>query len=158
MEHPVTELVTGLDLVQWQLRIAAGERLTVRQEDVRWEGSAIECRIYAEDPAKNFLPSPGRLTAFEVPNSVPGVRIDTGFRENDAITHYYDPMIAKVIAHGSNRAAAISAMVSALEGLRIEGLKTNIHFLRKVLVHPEFRAGNSFTRFVDTYMTELLAS
>jgi 3-methylcrotonyl-CoA carboxylase alpha subunit len=159
VEHPVTEMITGLDLVELQIRFAGGEDLSAfTQTLIASSGHAIECRIYAEDPSKNFLPSPGRLTGFEVPNPARGVRVETGFREGDTITHYYDPMIAKVIAHDSNRAAAIGAMVSALEGLRIEGLKTNIHFLRKVLVHPEFRAGNSFTRFVDTYMSELLAS
>ncbi len=159
VEHPVTEMITGRDLVELQIRLASGEDLSaLTQASIVASGHAVECRIYAEDPSRNFLPSPGRLTAFEVPNSVPGIRIDTGFREGDAITYYYDPMIAKVIAHGPNREAALSAMGAALDGFRIEGLKTNIGFLRKVLVHPEFRAGNSFTRFVDTYMTELLAN
>ena len=104
------------------------------------------------------MPSPGPLTVFKVPNPAPGIRIDTGFCEGDAITYYYDPMIAKVIVHGPSREAALSKMRAALDEFQIEGVKTNLGLLRKMLVHPEFRAGNTFTRFVDTYMTELLAN
>jgi 3-methylcrotonyl-CoA carboxylase alpha subunit len=158
VEHPVTEMITGLDLVELQIRFAGGEDLSaLTQDSIVASGHAIECRIYAEDPARNFMPSPGRLTTFEVP-AVAGVRIDTGFRPGDAITHYYDPMIAKIIAHGPDREAALNAMATALNGFRIEGLKTNLGFLRKVLAHREFRAGKIFTRFVDTYLEELLAN
>jgi 3-methylcrotonyl-CoA carboxylase alpha subunit len=159
VEHAVTEMITGLDLVELQIKLASGDELHgLTQTFIAASGHAIECRIYAEDPSRNFLPSPGRLTGFEAPNLMPGIRIDTGFREGDTITYYYDPMIAKVIAHGANREAALDSMTTALNRFRIDGPKTNIGFLRKLLVHPEFRAGNTFTRFVDTYMTELLAS
>jgi 3-methylcrotonyl-CoA carboxylase alpha subunit len=159
VEHPVTEMITGLDLVELQIRLAAGENLSaLTQNSIDASGHAIECRIYAEDPARNFMPSPGRLTAFELPEAAAGVRVDTGFRPGDAITYYYDPMIAKLIAHGPNREASLRAMDTALNGFRIEGIKTNIDFLRKVLAHREFRTGKSFTRFVDSHMTELLVN
>jgi 3-methylcrotonyl-CoA carboxylase alpha subunit len=159
VEHPVTEMITGLDLVELQIRLAGGdEQFELKQSSIEASGHAIECRIYAEDPARNFMPSPAPLTTFEVPYAISGVRIDTGFRPGDAITYHYDPMIAKVIAHGPHREAALRAMETALNEFRIEGPKTNLGFLRKVLAHREFRAGNSFTRFVDAHMSELLAN
>jgi 3-methylcrotonyl-CoA carboxylase alpha subunit len=159
VEHPVTEMITGLDLVELQIRLAGKDPLSaLTQNSIMAAGHALECRIYAEDPSRNFMPSPGPLTVFKVPNPAPGIRIDTGFCEGDAITYYYDPMIAKVIVHGPSREAALSKMRAALDEFQIEGVKTNLGLLRKMLVHPEFRAGNTFTRFVDTYMTELLAN
>jgi acetyl-CoA carboxylase biotin carboxylase subunit len=159
VEHPVTEMNTGLDLVELQIRLARGDDLSfLSQGAVRAEGHAIECRIYAENPAKNFLPSPGPLTVFKPPQQAGDIRVDTGFREGDKVTFHYDPMITKVIAHGADRPAALARMSAALEDFRVEGVPTNIPFLRKVLSHPAFGAGRTFTRFVDTYMTELLAN
>jgi 3-methylcrotonyl-CoA carboxylase alpha subunit len=157
VEHPVTEMTTGLDLVELQIRLARGEDLPdLTQERLAPAGHAIECRVYAENPAKNFMPSPGPLTAFVPPVDLPGIRIDAGFRQGDKITFYYDPMIAKVIAHGSDRSAAIARLDAALAEFKIEGLTTNIAFLRKVLAHPDFAAGRTFTRFVDSHLQELL--
>src|SRR5262245_11718994 len=157
VEHPVTEMTTGLDLVELQLRLALGDDLSdLTQERIKASGHAIECRIYAENPAKSFLPSPGPLTVFESPSGLPGIRIDTGFRQGDKITFYYDPMITKVIAHGRDRAEAIARMRAALDNFKVEGLATNIAFLLKVLNHPAFHAGETFTRFVDSHLKELL--
>ena len=159
VEHPVTEMTTALDLVELQIRLARGDDLSsLRQESIKASGHAIECRVYAENPAKNFLPSPGPLTIFAPPNARPGIRIDTGFRQGDRVTFHYDPMITKAIAHGRDREEAIARMAAALEAFKVEGVATNIGFLRKVLAHPAFRAGNTFTRFVDTYATELLTN
>jgi 3-methylcrotonyl-CoA carboxylase alpha subunit len=157
VEHPVTEMTTGLDLVELQLRLALGDDLLdLVQERIKASGHAIECRIYAENPAKGFLPSPGRLTVFKLPSCLPGIRIDTGFRQGDNIAYYYDPMITKVITHGRDRAEAIARMTAALDNFKVEGLATNIAFLRKVLSHPAFHAGETFTRFVDSHLKELL--
>jgi len=157
VEHPVTEMTTGLDLVELQIRLARGGDLSdLTQARIAASGHAIECRIYAENPARNFLPSPGPLTVFEPPTGFTGIRIDSGVRQGDKIPFHYDPMIAKVIAHGSDRAEAISRMAAALDRFRIEGFATNLGFLRKVLVHPAFRAGETFTRFVDSHLQELL--
>jgi 3-methylcrotonyl-CoA carboxylase alpha subunit len=157
VEHPVTEMVTGLDLVELQLRLARGDDLAwLRQDRIRAEGHAIECRIYAETPARNFLPSPGTLTAFAPPPAELGLRTDTGFRQGDKVTFHYDPLIAKLIAHGADRAAAIERMARALESFRVEGVATNIGFLRRVMVHPAFRAGDTPTGFVATHREDLL--
>ncbi len=159
VEHPVTEMTTGLDLVALQIRLARGDDLAaLTQDSIKATGHAIECRIYAENPARNFLPSPGPLAVFETPNGLPGIRIDTGFCQGDKITFYYDPMITKAIAHGRDREEAVGRMAAALDAFKVEGLATNIAFLRKILVHPAFRAGQTFTRFVDTYLTELLTN
>ncbi|ATB27811.1 acetyl-CoA carboxylase biotin carboxylase subunit [Melittangium boletus] len=147
VEHPVTELTTGLDLIAWQLRIAAGERLTVRQEDVRRRGAALEFRIYAEDPVR-FLPSPGPLRVFQPPSGE-GVRLDSGYAEGDLVTPHYDPMIAKLIVSGATRAEAIERSIHALEGFRIEGIKTNIPLHLRILRDPVFRAGELNTRFLE---------
>jgi acetyl/propionyl-CoA carboxylase alpha subunit len=159
VEHPVTEMTTGLDLVALQIRLARGDDLAaLTQDSIKASGHAIECRIYAENPAKNFLPSPGPLAVFKTPNGLPGIRIDTGFRQGDKITFHYDPMITKAIAHGRDREEAVERMAAALDAFKVEGLATNIALLRKILVHPAFRAGQTFTRFVDTYLTELLTN
>jgi acetyl-CoA carboxylase biotin carboxylase subunit len=149
VEHPVTELTTGLDLIGWQLRIAAGEQLTVRQEDVKRRGAALEFRIYAEDPVK-FFPSPGPLKVF-VPPTGEGVRLDAGYAEGNIVTPNYDPMIAKLIVSGATRAEAIERSIAALEQFRIEGIKTNIPLHLRILRAPAFRAGELDTRFLENH-------
>jgi acetyl-CoA carboxylase biotin carboxylase subunit len=150
VEHPVTELVTGLDLVQWQLRIAAGERLTVRQEDVRWEGSAIECRIYAEDPERQFMPSPGRITRLKEPAG-PGVRLDSGIYEGWEVPVEYDPLLAKLAVGGPSREAAVVRMKRALGEYVIAGIATNREFFREIMDDAGFRAGTLSTAFLDDF-------
>jgi acetyl-CoA/propionyl-CoA carboxylase biotin carboxyl carrier protein len=149
VEHPVTEMVTGVDIVQWQLRIAQGEPLTLRQEDVRFGGHAIECRILAEDPARRFQPLPGLLTAYQEPEGE-GVRVDGGYRAGDAIPTQYDSLIAKLIAHGPTRDAAIDRMERALTAYTIAGVPTTIPFHAAALAHPFFRDGEATTRFIET--------
>jgi 3-methylcrotonyl-CoA carboxylase alpha subunit len=148
VEHPVTEAVTGLDLVEWQFRVAAGEPMPVRQEDIRLDGHAVEARLYAEDPERGFLPSTGTLHALRLPDGE-GIRIDSGVRAGDAVTPYYDPMIAKVIGWGENRDAAIDRVRAALAETQIEGLVTNRDFLIAVMDDEAFRAGRVWTGFVD---------
>ncbi len=150
VEHPVTELVTGLDLVQWQLRIAAGERLTVRQEDVRWEGSAIECRIYAEDPERQFMPSPGRITRLKEPAG-PGVRLDSGIYEGWEVPVEYDPLLAKLAVWGLSREAAVARMKRALTEYVIAGIATNREFFGEIMDDAGFRAGALSTAFLDEF-------
>ena len=149
VEHPVTELTTGLDLVQWQIRIAAGEHFPYQQEQLTQHGHAIECRIYAEDPASGFLPSTGKLLQFIEPRG-PGIRVDSGFRAGDTVTHFYDPMLAKLIVHAENRKAAIQKMGAALRDFVVHGVTTNIDFLQDVLSHPDFADGKVSTRWVET--------
>jgi acetyl/propionyl-CoA carboxylase alpha subunit len=155
VEHPVTEMVTGLDIVKLQFAVAAGEPLPFGQTDVRQRGHAIECRIYAEDPRNNFLPAIGRVLKFTPPEG-PGIRVDSGVQSGDAITIHYDPMIAKVIVYDATREAAISRMCDALSRTVILGTTTNIPFLRALLGHPTFSAGEVDTRFVDDHLDELL--
>ncbi|MDQ2916902.1 MAG: biotin carboxylase N-terminal domain-containing protein [Casimicrobiaceae bacterium] len=157
VEHPVTEMTTGLDLVAMQIELAQGTLAPVEQRDVRHRGHAIECRIYAENPAKNFRPSPGTLARFELPAREEGVRIETGFRTGDRITVFYDPMIAKVICRAATRGAAIDRMLAALAATSIEGLATNVPFLMATINHPAFREGKVFTGFIDAYMQELVS-
>ncbi len=149
VEHPVTELTTGLDLIGWQLRIASGERLTVRQEDVKRRGAALEFRIYAEDPVKYF-PSPGPLKVY-VPPTGEGVRLDSGYAEGNTVTPNYDPLIAKLIVSGATRAEAIERSVAALQSFRIEGIKTNIPLHLRIVQDPAFRAGELDTRFLEKH-------
>lgn len=156
VEHPVTELVTGTDLVAAQLRLAAGEDLGNSHERTSPNGHAIEARLYAENPAKRFLPSPGKLSRFDLPQDLPGVRIDTGLRAGDTVTPFYDPMIAKIIAHGPDRTTAIARMRSALDAVQIEGLATNRDFLRTVMTDPGFVAGDVWTGFVDANLSRLM--
>ena len=148
VEHPVTELVTGLDLVEQMIRIAAGEALEFGQEDVQMSGHALECRIYAEDPSRGFLPSVGRLTSFRPPLDELNVRLDTGVEEGSEISIYYDPMIAKLCAHGADRRIAMTAMQAALDGFRIEGLDHNLLFLSAIMANPAFEAGDTTTDFI----------
>ena len=157
VEHPITEMVTDLDLVELQLRLAGGDTLPVRsQADVQATGHALECRLYAERPAKGFLPAPGILARFETPASNGDVRIDTGVRSGDRITHYYDPMIAKVIVSGADRERSIDRMQAVLHAITIEGVETNLAFLQRVLGHPAYQAGEVYTAFVERYKPDLL--
>jgi 3-methylcrotonyl-CoA carboxylase alpha subunit len=153
VEHPVTEAITGLDLVEWQLRIAAGERLTIDQQDVRATGHAIEARVYAENPRSGFLPSIGRLLHVAFPG---GVRVDTGVATGDEVTVHYDPMLAKVIAHAADRAAAVAALDASLGATEIAGVEHNVGFLRRVLAHPAFLRGAYTTGLIDQAGDSLL--
>jgi acetyl/propionyl-CoA carboxylase alpha subunit len=149
VEHPVTEFVTGIDLVHWQIRVAAGEPFPFAQSHFTQRGHAIECRIYAEDPANGFLPSTGKLLQFIEPRA-PGIRVDSGFTAGDEVTHFYDPLLAKLIVHAENREAAIQRMQAALEEFVVHGVVTNIDFLQAVLAHPDFTNGKVSTRWVET--------
>ncbi|MCA9545857.1 MAG: hypothetical protein KC613_15745, partial [Myxococcales bacterium] len=150
VEHPVTEAITGVDLIGWQLRIAAGEPLTLQQADLAISGAAVECRLYAEDPARKFMPQPGHLGAF-VPPTGEGVRVDVGVTAHQPVTPYYDPMIAKLMAVAPDRATALARAKSALEGFVIEGLTTNRDFVAEVLGTPEVQAGDFDTGWLENY-------
>jgi acetyl-CoA carboxylase biotin carboxylase subunit len=150
VEHPVTELVTGLDLVQLQFRVAAGEPLPFEQHEISWRGSALECRIYAEDPNNGFLPSPGRVTQLERPTG-PGVRLDSGIYPGWDIPIEYDPLLAKLSTWAETRQGAIARMGRALAEYYIAGTKTNITFFRQILEDPEFQAGHLHTGFIDEF-------
>ncbi len=157
VEHPVSEMLTGIDLVGCQLRLARGDALDdLDGGAVRVSGHAIECRLYAERPAKRFLPSPGRIDALCWPEAHADLRIDTGVRAGDAVTPHYDPLLAKLVARGPSRAAALARMARALDDTRIEGLSTNRDFLRRLVAHPRFRAGRISTGFVDAHLAELV--
>ena len=148
VEHPVTEEITGQDLVEWQLRVASGEPIPVAQEDLSIHGWAMETRLYAEDPAKGFLPSIGKLDTFELGGDVPGLRIDTGVAQGAEISPFYDPMIAKVIAHGATRDEARERLAEALDDSAVWPLKTNAGFLVKALAHPDFAAARLDTGLI----------
>ena len=148
VEHPVTEFITGLDLVELMIRVAAGEKLPLAQSDVKRSGWAIECRINAEDPFRNFLPSTGRLVRFQPPKESADVRVDTGVQEGGEIPMYYDSMIAKLIVHGADRHEAIAKMREALDGFVIRGISSNIPFQAALLAHPKFVAGDFNTGFI----------
>jgi 3-methylcrotonyl-CoA carboxylase alpha subunit len=148
VEHPITEMVVGLDLVQWQLRVAAGERLPFDQKDLQQHCHAIECRLYAEDPASGFLPQTGRLLRFIQPQG-PGVRVDTGFTSGDEISLHYDPLIAKIITSGEDRMNMIRRMQNALRETVVLGITTNWQFLQDVLEHPMFQAGDFYTTWIE---------
>jgi len=149
VEHPVTEMVTGVDLIKEQIRIAAGMPLRLQQKDITVKGHAIECRINAEDPEKNFLPSPGQISLFHLPGG-PGVRVDSSAYQGYVIPPYYDSLIAKLIVWDEDREAAVSRMIRALEEFEIEGIKTTIPFHLEVLNNPYFRKGEVFTNFIQT--------
>jgi acetyl-CoA carboxylase biotin carboxylase subunit len=151
VEHPVTEEVTGLDLVRLQLLVAQGERLPLRQEDVALRGHAIEARIYAEDPRTDFLPSTGTLVAWDEAHG-PGIRWESGVRAGSAVTIHYDPMLAKVIAHAPTRREAVARLARALADTRVHGVRTNVPLLLEVLAHPEFVAGRFDTHFLGTHV------
>jgi acetyl-CoA carboxylase biotin carboxylase subunit len=150
VEHPVTEMITGVDLVKEQIQIARGEKISFRQEDLRIHGHAIELRVYAEDPLNNFLPDIGKLEVYQLPQGE-GVRVDDGFDEGMDIPIYYDPMIAKLIAHGHNRADAIQKLKKAIEDYQIKGVKTTLPFGTFVLNHAAFTTGDFDTKFVENY-------
>ncbi|MFY9912386.1 MAG: acetyl-CoA carboxylase biotin carboxylase subunit, partial [Candidatus Sulfotelmatobacter sp.] len=148
VEHPVTELITGLDLVHLQIRIAAGEKLPFKQDDVRIRGHAIECRIYAEDPDNNYFPSPGRITLLLAPSG-PGIRRDSGMYEGWNVPIDYDPLLAKLIGYGTDREQAISRLTRALNEYFVGGIKTNISLFRRILCDPDFQAAKLDTGFLD---------
>jgi len=150
VEHPVTEMITGLDLVEWQLRVASGEPLPLAQADIRRSGHAVEARLYAEDPERGFLPSTGRLQRLRYADGLDHVRVDSGVREGDEVTVHYDPMIAKVIAWAPDRAAALERLRSALERTEVEGVRTNARFLWEILGAEPVRAGDVSTRLLET--------
>jgi len=148
VEHPVTELITGLDLVELMIRVAAGEKLPFQQKDVKLEGWAVEARVYAEDPFRNFLPSTGRLVKYREPQPGPDVRVDTGVFEGGEISMFYDPMIAKLCSYGPTRNAAIDRMRRALDEFYVRGVSHNVPFLAALMAHPRFVAGNLTTNFI----------
>ena len=157
VEHPVTEMVTGTDLVEWQIRVAAGEPLPAGQAELSMVGHAVEARIYAEDPQGGFLPATGTLALLAAPPSSSHVRIDSGVREGDAITPYYDPMIAKVIAHGDDRRMALDRLAGALRRFEVAGVTTNVPFLSRLVADSGFRAGDVDTGLIDRALDTLLA-
>jgi acetyl-CoA carboxylase biotin carboxylase subunit len=148
VEHPVTEMVTGLDIVKWMIRIANGDKLPFKQKSIAMNGHAIECRVYAEDPEMNFIPSPGTIV-YVRPPSGPGIRIDSSIYSGSEITPYYDPMISKLIAWGETREATIRKMISALKEFVVLGVKTNIGFLLRVMANDEFKKGAIDTGFIE---------
>jgi len=152
VEHPVTELITGIDLVKEQIRIARGEAISFKQEDLEINGHAVELRVYAEDPATNFLPDIGTLQTYITPKG-PGIRVDDGFEQGMEIPIYYDPMIAKLIAYGKDRTEAIERMVRAINEYQITGITTTLGFGRFVMQHEAFTSGNFDTHFVKKYFT-----
>lgn len=156
VEHPVTEMITGQDLVEWQFRVASGEPLPKLQDELAINGHALEVRLYAEDPAKGFFPSPGVLHHLRLPAASGHVRVDTGVRSGDEVTMFYDPMIAKVIAWGSDRADAIRHLSRAITDIEVIGLKTNAAFLGEVARHPAFRAGELDTAFIERHQDDLV--
>lgn len=153
VEHPITEMTTGIDLAKWQLKIASGEKLIIKQNDLIQRGHAIECRIYAEDPSNGFLPSVGTLSRVEVATG-PYIRNDTGIYSGMEVTSYYDPMLAKLITYAENRSDNINKMIWALSHYIILGVTTNISFLKEVLSHDEFRKGNVTTHFIENYFKD----
>ncbi len=157
VEHPVTEMTTGEDLVEWQLRVAAGERLPKLQPDISSGGHAIEVRLCAENPANQFLPETGRIGILRAPREADGrVRLDTGVREGDEVSVFYDPMIAKLVAHGADRAEAARTLAGALAETALLGVKTNLAFLERLVAHPAFLAGETDTGFIERHRAELI--
>ncbi|MFI5088379.1 MAG: acetyl-CoA carboxylase biotin carboxylase subunit, partial [Terriglobales bacterium] len=153
VEHPVTELVTGLDLVHLQIRIAAGEPLPFQQQDIVLRGHAIECRIYAEDPDNNYFPSPGRISLLEIPAG-PGIRRDTGIYEGWTVPIDYDPLLAKLIGYGSDRDQAIHRLQRALYEYVVAGIKTNITLFQRILQDADFRAGKLDTGYLERLLSK----
>uniref|UniRef100_A0A8C6TS29 Methylcrotonoyl-CoA carboxylase 1 (alpha) n=1 Tax=Neogobius melanostomus TaxID=47308 RepID=A0A8C6TS29_9GOBI len=155
VEHPVSEMITGTDLVEWQLRVAAGERLPLLQDDIILKGHSFEARIYAEDPNNDFLPGAGPLLHLSTPEADENTRIETGVREGDEVSAHYDPMIAKLVVWGEDRAAALKKLRYCLRQYNIVGLNTNIDFLLSLSSHPEFEAGNVTTSFIPQHYADL---
>jgi 3-methylcrotonyl-CoA carboxylase alpha subunit len=156
VEHPVTEMVTGLDLVEWQLRVAAGEPLPLAQDDIVQRGHAIEVRLYAEDPARNFLPGSGTLEKLRLPHPTAHVRLDGGVVEGDKVTIFYDPMIAKLIVHEADRSSALATLREALADTEIVGPKSNVEFLEKLIRHPVVTEARIDTGYLDRHLDEVL--
>jgi propionyl-CoA carboxylase alpha chain len=150
VEHPVTELITGLDLVEMQIKVARGEALTVQQSDLKIKGHAMELRVYAEDPLNDFLPSVGHLDVYQLPEGK-GIRVDNGFEQGMDIPIYYDPMLAKLITYGETREEAIEIMINAIDNYLVEGVQTTLPFGKHVMEHDAFRSGNFDTHFVKKY-------
>ena len=150
VEHPVTELITGLDLVEMQIKVARGEALTIKQEDLKIKGHAMELRVYAEDPLNDFLPSVGHLDVYQLPEGT-GIRVDNGFEQGMDIPIYYDPMLAKLITYGDTREEAIEIMINAIDNYLVEGVQTTLPFGKYVMEHDAFRSGNFDTHFVKKY-------
>ncbi len=157
VEHPVTELITGIDLVEWQLRVAFGEALPLKQDEIRLNGHAIEARVYAENPTRNFMPSVGRISTWRMPTETGGLRIDAGYREGDTVSPYYDAMLAKVIAWAPTRDGAIERLNRGLEEADVRGIVTNIPFLSALVTHPEVRANTIDTGFIERELAALTA-
>ena len=157
VEHPVTEMITGQDLVKWQLLVASGQPLPLTQDEIPLDGHAIEVRVYAEDPDNNFLPATGKLTYLRQPDASRHVRIDTGVVENDEVSPFYDPMIAKLIVWDESRERAIARMRHALDDYRIAGVKTNLNFLTRLVEHPAFGRAELDTHFIEHHQAELFA-
>jgi 3-methylcrotonyl-CoA carboxylase alpha subunit len=158
VEHPVTELITGINLVEWQLRVAFGERLPFLQEDIGFSGHAIEARVYAENPQKNFMPSVGRIKTWQAPDGIDGIRVDAGYRGGDNVSPYYDAMLAKVIAWAPTREGAIDKLNHGLEETDVRGVVTNIPFLSALVTHPAVRANAIDTGFIERELSNLTAS
>ncbi len=156
VEHGITEMVTGIDLVALQLAIANDEVMSVRQEDVVSTGAAIECRLYSEDPRMAFRPSTGRLSTLEFPTASSALRVESGFREGDAVSAFYDPLIAKIMTHAIDREGALNLMQRALEQVKVEGVKTNVELLRRAIQHPAFAVAERLnTGFLEEYSCDL---
>jgi 3-methylcrotonyl-CoA carboxylase alpha subunit len=155
VEHPVTELITGIDLVEWQLRVAFGEKLPLTQQDIGCNGHAMEARVYAENPRKNFMPSVGRISTWHMPAAVDGLRIDSGYRQGDTVSPYYDAMLAKVIAWAPTRQAAIDKLDHGLRAIDVRGVVTNIPFLSALVTHPDVRANAIDTGFIERELKRL---
>jgi 3-methylcrotonyl-CoA carboxylase alpha subunit len=158
VEHPVTELITGIDLVEWQIRVAFGEKLPLTQDQIRMNGHAIEARVYAENPQKNFMPSVGKIRTWRLPPQADGLRIDAGYREGDAVSPYYDAMLAKVIAWAPTREAAIDRLNRGLEETDVRGIVTNTPFLAALITHPKVRANKIDTGFIERELKALTVS
>lgn len=158
VEHPVTEMVTGVDLVAMQIDFAAGKLDPVPQAKITASGHAVECRLYAERPEKAFMPSPGPLRRLSLPSEATDLRVDCGYREGDEVSMFYDPMVAKIIAHGPTRTAACARAIAALDEIEVEGIKTNRDFLIACLNDPQFQAGHVHTAFIEQNMKQLLSA
>ena len=150
VEHPITEYITGIDLVEEQIKIARGEKLSIKQEDLKISGHALELRVYAEDPMDNFLPSVGKLEKYKIPSGEK-IRVDNGFEEGMDVPIYYDPMLAKLITYGKNREEAIQLMIKAIDDYQVEGVSTTLSFGKFVFEHEAFTSGNFDTHFVKKY-------
>jgi 3-methylcrotonyl-CoA carboxylase alpha subunit len=156
VEHPVTEMITGQDLVAWQFAVANGQPLPATQEELHFNGHAIETRLYAENPTKKFLPQPGMLDVLQFPPETDTLRVEAGVQQGDEVTIFYDPMLAKLSAWGADRVAATQAMADALAATKLEGIQTNLGFLERIMRHPAFEGGQLDTGFVDRHMDDLL--